>query len=81
MDMHNTKIIDIIHDVTGLKVDHIDAELSVVGVDSVGLLDVIFKIEEDMGIEFSADELSIENFFSVRKICQVVTLAKERNNN
>lgn len=77
----NTKyaaIVEIIRDVTGLRIDNIDVVLSDAGVDSVGLLDVIFKIEADMGIEFSAEELSIENFYSVKAIDQVISSAKNR---
>lgn len=71
-------IFNVIESEAGSKINDEDSLLIDQGVDSVGLLCVIEKIEKLAGIEFLPSELSIENFASVRKIFEIILVAQDR---
>lgn len=47
--------------------------------DSLALVELLFQIEREFGIEVSFDELDIENFRTVERITQFVERAGQAN--
>lgn len=41
-------------------------------VDSLGILKILAFLDETFGIDLSSDEIKLENFKSVRSICQLI---------
>ncbi len=56
----------------GGNVIEYDTKLSEIGLDSVGMIDIIVQIEEEFEFEFAVQELLLENFASINSIAVLV---------
>jgi acyl carrier protein len=60
-------------DVAHIEVESIDTDLIETGViDSLALVELIFQIEQDLGIAIQLDEVSVERFRTVRGIADLL---------
>lgn len=50
-----------------------DKELFQYGIDSLNIMRVILEIEEEFDIVYDDDELNIENFITLKKICDNIS--------
>ena len=59
----------------GIDIDHIDAEESLVDagiVNSLGILQLLSFIDEELEIDISGEEIKIDNFKNLKTICSYV---------
>ena len=62
-------------DVPSDETDLIDGGL----LDSLALVELLFQVEREFGIEVSFDDLDIENFRTVERITQFIERANQAN--
>lgn len=75
-EAHNSieRVNKLIRDVLHIEVETIDADLIETGVlDSLALVDLIFHIEQELGISVRLEEASVEYFRTVRGIANLLT--------
>ncbi len=57
-----------------IEVDSIDTDLIETGViDSLALVELIFQIEKEFGIDIRLDEIGVESFRTVKGIADLIT--------
>ena len=59
----------------GIELDHIDEEESLIDagiVDSLGMLQLLSFIDEELEIDISGQEIKLENFKNLKTICNYV---------
>lgn len=49
-----------------------DAPLEATGIDSVGMIDLVYELENRLSIEIRDDEVAPENFGSIRSLAALV---------
>lgn len=49
------------------------AALDEVGIDSVGMIDLVYRLEDSFGIEIADEEVTPENFASIGALVDLVT--------
>ena len=49
-----------------------DTTLDVIGIDSVGMIDLLYKLEEVFGIQIPDDDVTPENFASIASLTDMV---------
>lgn len=49
-----------------------DTTLDVIGIDSVGMIDLLYKLEEAFGIQIPDDDVTPENFASIASLTDMV---------
>lgn len=57
----------------GGNVIQYDTRLSEIGLDSVGIIDIIVQIEGNYGFEFEVHELDLGNFSCINRIAALVS--------
>ena len=70
--LNNYKIIEIIEEVIGDKVNNEDINPFDYGLDSLGILRLVTIIEDKFNIEIDDDDLNIDNMSSISSIIKMV---------
>ena len=78
-DAHSIdRVSKLIRDVLHIEVETVDADLIETGVlDSLALVDLIFHIEQELGISIRLDEVSVEYLRTVRGIAELLTTSDD----
>ena len=50
-----------------------ESSLDAVGIDSVGMIDLIYRIEEQFGIQIPDEDVTPENFASIASLVELVS--------
>jgi D-alanine--poly(phosphoribitol) ligase subunit 2 len=75
-DFHGP-IRELFRDVLALEVPFLDTDLIETGLlDSLALVELLFEIERQFKIDLQLDELDIENFRTIERICEFVALRR-----
>lgn len=68
------RVREILVDVVEIEVDSDDADLLETGrIDSLGLVELIFAIEQESGVTLPLEELDVEHFRTARSIAELVS--------
>ena len=72
------RIREILADVAEIEIESEDDDIFETGrLDSLGLVELIFAIEEQLGVAIALDQLEVEEFRNVRSIVALVASAEE----
>ena len=74
------RIREILANVVEIEVESEDDDIFETGrLDSLGLVELIFAIEEQLGVAIALDQLDVEEFTNVRSIVALVAAAEEHS--